>query len=578
MAKDQFIFTGDGTENADKGADADPRTDSADDERRRAEENLARFLSDPENALRRPGIPPVTPKAFPDRVASRQRAAASVAASDPVDSPTPESEPAASPQVPAVWQEPPAQPPEEPPSGAQEEAAPERPPSRRRRWLATFLRLIFFAVLCAMVWLPTLYYLQNAQEVFQTSWRIILPGDGIKSSIDIDEVGEAKTSEKSIFASRNFDPRSTYREIAGSGIVKGLAARSAEVESGTFVSPKVKVIPQTAILEFSLRRNDPQTALEHARIFMSSFDERVQELRSTDLRSRKDVALDNVRALRTQLMEKQRAKLALQREAGLLGEEDYKGIVESAGKRRNELIDAEVDLRNIVERFRALASTLQVAPQIASRALTLKSDQLFQSLARAYVEATTELARLDGNFGPSHPERIMTAARRDEYLTEIRFRIWELTGEFDGDIDLLLDLTQSTERSALFSSLVSMKADLAGQLAKVQELQAVVSNTDAMAVDLADDADRVAAADQEAQIANAVFASSLANADLSQTNPYASYPLYQVLDEPWLPRTPVAPKKVEAIVGAVGATLLIITGFMALWYRRRILERRRKKA
>ena len=566
MAEDRFIFRDEG--------DAAPDPSA---ERRRAEENLARFLSDPENIARRPAVQSVRPPA-------------------PAPAPAPVEEP-----KPAQAETPKPAPPEKPKSAPlrRVRTAPVRKPRtapvetpkpvpapppvvakprrRGRMWLGVVLQVVVFASLCAMVWLPTLYYLKTAPEVFQTSWRIILPGEGVKSSIDIDSVGEAKTSEKSIFASRNFDPRSTYREIAGSNIITKRARVIAELGDKEFGGPKIKVIPQTAILEFSLRRGDPLVAQDHAWIFMRSFDARVAELRTTELLSRKDAALDNVRALRMQLEEKQRAKLTLQRDAGLISVAEYKTIVENAGKRRETLTDAEVELRDLLEQFRALAQTLGVPPDVASQALVLKSDRLFQSLASAYVEARTELASIDGNFGKNFPDRVTTAARRDEYEARLIERIREL-GVEPGKLSLMVDLTQSVERSELFATLVTMKAELAGRLAKVRELRAVVETADARTLDLAADADRVAAATQEADIANAILASSLANADLSQTNPYASYPLYQVLDEPKLPTRPISPKKVEAIAGAAGATLLIITGFAALWFRRRVLKRRQKKA
>lgn len=575
MAEDRFIFRDEG--------DAAPDPSA---ERRRAEENLARFLSDPENIARRPAVQSVRPPA---------PAPASVEEPKPAQAETPKPAPPEKPKSAPLRRvrnapvrkprtapvETPKPVPADPPGIVSDPPAPPpvvaKPRRRGRMLLGVVLQVVVFASLCAMVWLPTLYYLKTAPEVFQTSWRIILPGEGVKSSIDIDSVGEAKTSEKSIFASRNFDPRSTYREIAGSNIITKRARVIAELGDKEFGGPKIKVIPQTAILEFSLRRGDPLVAQDHAWIFMRSFDARVAELRTTELLSRKDAALDNVRALRMQLEEKQRAKLTLQRDAGLISVAEYKTIVENAGKRRETLTDAEVELRDLLEQFRALAQTLGVPPDVASQALVLKSDRLFQSLASAYVEARTELASIDGNFGKNFPDRVTTAARRDEYEARLIERIREL-GVEPGKLSLMVDLTQSVERSELFATLVTMKAELAGRLAKVRELRAVVETADARTLDLAADADRVAAATQEADIANAILASSLANADLSQTNPYASYPLYQVLDEPKLPTRPISPKKVEAIAGAAGATLLIMTGFAALWFRRRVLKRRQKKA
>ena len=75
------------------------------------------------------------------------------------------------------------------------------------------------------------------------------------------------------------------------------------------------------------------------------------------------------------------------------------------------------------------------------------------------------------------------------------------------------------------------------------------------------------------RVAEAVFSSALARLDTNKSDPFASYPLVQTLEAPSLPRAKSAPSPVFAIAGAMGATLLILIGFLLLWLRQPIIRK-----
>ena len=78
---------------------------------------------------------------------------------------------------------------------------------------------------------------------------------------------------------------------------------------------------------------------------------------------------------------------------------------------------------------------------------------------------------------------------------------------------------------------------------------------------------------RDLRVAEAVFSSALARLDTNKSDPFASYPLVQILEAPSLPREKSAPSSLLAIAGGVGATLFTLLGFLLLWLRQPIIRK-----
>ena len=579
-------------------------------ERAIAARNLERFLADPENrskrwqqapspksgARRQPAVKIAKPPRTGPPVA-RDASAGSIAALDAFASvqdriqvqfgevPTesvkaPKSEPVSQPipliAAPVERRLPPVK-----PAPSADNAEPTPPPAKEAEGnslLSVILRTASFLVLLCLVWVPTLAYVSLAKPSYVSTWRLILPGDGLQSALKLEDVGQATASSKSVFSSRNFDPRATYREIAMSGIVETAAADSLAIPHADFESPKIKTVPETAILEFQIKRSSPAIAQSHAIAFLQSFDDRVNQLRAAEVSSRQRVAQDTLDELRVQLEDKHAARLELQRSGGVLSSAQFDRMVTAAETLRENLTRETAALKELQGQFRALAESLDITPRVASWALTLKGDRLFQNIAEAYATAETEVSSLEGTLGPRHPTLIAATVRRDAFRQDLYDRSRAVIGAIPDELMMILDLTSNPERSKLFAKLLETRAALAGKHAQVKDLNETLRKSDSKTAWLVEDVGKLSALTQEAKVAEAVFTAALADIDLSRSNPFASYPLYQLLDAPSLPSKASSPWKKEAIAGALAATFLIILAFVALWIRRRIPRARSRKA
>jgi uncharacterized protein involved in exopolysaccharide biosynthesis len=74
------------------------------------------------------------------------------------------------------------------------------------------------------------------------------------------------------------------------------------------------------------------------------------------------------------------------------------------------------------------------------------------------------------------------------------------------------------------------------------------------------------------QIAEAIFTSTLAKVDLSKSDPYGSFPLLQLVEDPDLPEEPTAPRPQLVLVGAALGSTLITLALTLIWWRALLLK------
>ena len=77
---------------------------------------------------------------------------------------------------------------------------------------------------------------------------------------------------------------------------------------------------------------------------------------------------------------------------------------------------------------------------------------------------------------------------------------------------------------------------------------------------------------RELQMAEAIFSSTLAKVDLSKNDPYVSFPLMQMVEDPDLPEKASSPQPTLVKVGAGMGSVLVTFGLTLIWWRTPILK------
>jgi uncharacterized protein involved in exopolysaccharide biosynthesis len=135
------------------------------------------------------------------------------------------------------------------------------------------------------------------------------------------------------------------------------------------------------------------------------------------------------------------------------------------------------------------------------------------------------------------------------------------------------DISLADGRSTLMQAMSVSDAQAAGTRSALAELRGDLARARADAPEWIEQAQELADLQRDQRVTEAVFSSALARLDTNKQDPFASYPLVQLLAPPSLPRKPSSPSAMLALAGALGATLLVLGGFAIVWLRQPLLRR-----
>ncbi|MEL7408038.1 MAG: hypothetical protein AAFN00_13905 [Cyanobacteria bacterium J06558_2] len=139
---------------------------------------------------------------------------------------------------------------------------------------------------------------------------------------------------------------------------------------------------------------------------------------------------------------------------------------------------------------------------------------------------------------------------------------------------LVLDNTNGSgvKRGDLFVQLVETSVELKGLEGQIATLKSQIATQKAQLSLLTEKESIHDNFDRDLQIAQAVFASTLTKIDLSKGDPFASFPMIQIIEGPTLPEKPSAPKPKLVLAGAVVGSLFVTAGLTLLWWREPLLK------
>jgi uncharacterized protein involved in exopolysaccharide biosynthesis len=123
-------------------------------------------------------------------------------------------------------------------------------------------------------------------------------------------------------------------------------------------------------------------------------------------------------------------------------------------------------------------------------------------------------------------------------------------------------------RDPLLQNLVTLQAEQRGLQGQVKALDQQIKPLEERLETLAGRQSTLDNLKRDSQIAEAVFASTIAKLDLGQGDIFSAYPLVQIAVEPSLPKEPTAPKKTIILAGAALGSVLVTLGLTLLWIRK----------
>ncbi len=443
--------------------------------------------------------------------------------------------------------------------------------------------LVIGLVANAAIWTSVLLYLQFKKPTYTSTWAVTLPGSVSDTTISLPNIGQAISQSSSPYSVATQDPRENYKFIAQSESVLKAAAAQLSVPLVKFGKPRIKLADSTTIMEFSLTGVSPEEARDKAYALYKAIQSRLNVLRAQE-------AIQRDQGFRSALSSSQRKleiaqnRLSDFKARSLLNSNDQikalSNNIEQLRERRAELI---AEQQQSGGRLSELSANLKLSAKQAGEAFSLQTDQIFQQNLKSYSDSSAALVTLNSKFGPEYPALVSEKAKQSAAQIALLTRGQSLLGRSISLENLeQLNLSSSTNPSAgresLFQELIKVQADQRGLQAQAQGISQQITQLESRLRSLAQQGSTLDALNRDVQVAEAVFSSTLARLDVGRSNTFGSYPLIQMLAEPSFSRIPTSPNKTFILIGAVLGSLLVNSGLVSLWLRKRriLIEKERR--
>ena len=441
------------------------------------------------------------------------------------------------------------------------------------RWL----KYLLLGALCniGLVWL-SLSYLQKTPPTYTSELIVHVGGSGPGVSVNLPNIGQANTSSSSSFGSRS-DPRENYKLMATSATVLNAAASTLDIPQSELDKPIVNLINNTTLLEFQVKASDPQEAQQKAQAIYTALYDRLEVLRMEEQKERDRAVQKALSDAEAKLTEAQKRISEYKAESGLNSSDQIKNLIANLGTLQIQYIQTAAEYRQVRDRLKQQISIIGLEPQQAADALVLETDQEFQKILTNYTNANATLIELRANRGENYPDLVKARHERESSLDALLERGQLLLGKPLEKLSLqLLILDNSNgsgvKRADLFVELVDLKTEQEGLLGKITTFKEQISRLNNELAILTPKEAILENLDRDVQIAEAVFASSLTKIDLSKGDPFASFPMMQVIEQATLPVEPSAPKPKLVLAGTIVGCLLVSTGLTILWWREPLVK------
>ena len=133
---------------------------------------------------------------------------------------------------------------------------------------------------------------------------------------------------------------------------------------------------------------------------------------------------------------------------------------------------------------------------------------------------------------------------------------------------LTLDPQNVLAREGLQQDVTNNRAEWQRLKAQNQELSVQIDTLETRLRNMSQEQFKVDSLKRDLQVAETVFAATLAKLDLGQENIYSIYPPLQLVTQPNLPEKPSNPNPSAVLMGGLACSFLITTGLGLVWFDR----------
>ena len=426
------------------------------------------------------------------------------------------------------------------------------------------------------LWGMALYYLKVTPPVYISKWAMIMPGNGLGVNVSLADIGQTSASSSSPFGGTSMDPRANYQFILTDESLLEIAAERQKIPIAKLGKPKVKLVDNTSIMEMEIGAKTAEQARDNANAVIDALQSRLNLLRAEEIDKRGENNDETLKEAREKLQVAQKKLSAYKASSGLSSSNQVGELSTNIETLRKQKAEIFAQKEQISSRFQQLSDSLGLTVPEVTDAFILHADRQFLQNSKDYSEANTSLTVLQTKWGENHPLVIKELARQQSAKEAMIGRASsilrkEVTAKYIEH--LVLGENSGTSRETLFRDLIGFQVDQQGAIAQNAALQDQIFELEDRLQSLVQKQVVLDNLQREVQIAEAVFASTLAKINLAKSDIFTAYPLIQVLSKPSLPDKKSSPQPTVVFLGTGVGSVLITTGLVMLWWRKEIKQK-----
>jgi len=385
------------------------------------------------------------------------------------------------------------------------------------------LAIVFIALLAA--------YLIFETPSYKTSWIVLLPGTERASTINLDNLGEARTNGANAYGSVSISPKNTYKEIALSDAVISVAAKQYGVPANAFSKPRITLIDQTPAMKFALKGESQEELSYRAKLYNDTFHRTLDKLRNNEIERTFEGVENKLEEAEKRLSNARQAIVDYQTVSSIVSEEQFRRWMADAEQLRTDNTDIEVKLAQLEATVAMSLKQLGVSEKQAQALLTLQANPAISATLDELSEKLAEQATIRLLYASAHPARQKNDREVSSLSKSIRSLLKNLPGIKqirDNQLYGLLARSNTETIQKLNLQLADHHGLEAQKVALNNSYQRYLERIKRHTKDAA----MLADLQRDHQIAEAIFSSALAKLDTSRLDIYATYPLTQLLTQP----------------------------------------------
>ena len=227
----------------------------------------------------------------------------------------------------------------------------------------------------------------------------------------------------------------------------------------------------------------------------------------------------------------------------------------------HQIMTQQIESLRTTELVRQEAET-QATLTAAKKKLVAAQNKLSEYRAKSGISNDQQIKHLTNNIEKLRRQKAELAAQQ----SGLGDRYKQLNRDIN---NLAASNTNLSTREALQQDLINNRAEWQGLKAQNQELSAQIDILEARLRNMSQGQFEIDNLKRDVQVAETIFAATLAKLNLGRENIYSIYPLLQLVTQPNLPEQPSNPNPDFIHLVGLAGSFLITTGLALLWFEQK---------